>query len=243
MPLGDSITEGDTENYYDPAPGGYRNNLYADLTAAGIQVQFEGSSNSNPSPLLTANNETSHEGHSGYLIEGEPWASAPGGFLPGLYENINTWFSEVPVLPNIVLLMIGTNDFAYGVDVADAPARLGALLDEITADDPNGLIILSTLIYTAYPSLNAEIDTYNAAMYGLAATRPNVVVVNNTNILSYPNDYDDGLHPTSTGYNLLGDAFASEIEGVLAPEPASLWFAGIGLGLLHWRMRARRGRA
>src|SRR5579864_2379574 len=93
MPLGDSITAGYTGDPSVDAPGGYRNNLYADLTAAGIAINFVGTSNQNPSPLLTANNETENEGASGYLIQGVPLAGYPGGFYPGLYENIDTWFA------------------------------------------------------------------------------------------------------------------------------------------------------
>jgi hypothetical protein len=65
MPLGDSITVGYTGIPGADVPGGYRNNLYADLTSAGIPIQFEGSTNQLPSPLLAASNETEHEGHSG----------------------------------------------------------------------------------------------------------------------------------------------------------------------------------
>jgi lysophospholipase L1-like esterase len=240
MPLGDSITAGYTGNPSEDAPGGYRNNLYADLSAAGIGVNFVGSSNQNPSPLLTANNETSNEGASGYLIQGVPLASYPGGFYPGLYENIDDWFSTVQ--PNIVLLMIGTNDINMNIDLPNAPERLGALLDKITADDPLGIIILSTLIYTTDPTLNPAVMAYNAAMPAVAATRPNVVLVDNSNVLDLSTDYASTLHPNQQGYNKLGDALASEVEAVIAPEPSALWLAGLGLLIVPARA-IRRSRA
>jgi lysophospholipase L1-like esterase len=239
MPLGDSITAGYTGDPTQVAPGGYRNNLYADLTADGININFVGTSTQNPSPLLTANNETENEGASGYLIEGVPLASYPGGFYPGLYENIDTWFSSFQ--PNIVLLMIGTNDINMDIDLANAPARLGMLLDKITADDPGGIIILSTLIYTTDPTLNPLVAAYNAAMPAVAATRPNVVLVDNSNVLDLSTDYASTLHPNQQGYNKLGDAFAAEVEAVIAPEPSSVWLAGLGFVVVAWRaVRAMR---
>jgi lysophospholipase L1-like esterase len=237
MPLGDSITAGYTGNPSEDAPGGYRNNLYADLTAAGININFVGTSNQNPSPLLTANNETSNEGASGYLIKGVPLASYPGGFYPGLYENTDSWFSTFQ--PAIVLLMIGTNDINMNIDLPNAPARLGMLLDKITADDPHGTIILSTLIYTTDPTLNPLVAAYNAALPAVAATRPNVVLVDNSNVLDLSTDYASTLHPNQQGYNKLGDAFASEVEAAIAPEPSSVWLAGLGLLMVPWR--AARG--
>jgi len=239
MPLGDSLTAGYTGTA-DVAPGGYRNNLYADLTANGDQIQFEGSSNQNPSPLLTAAGETENEGHSGYLIAGIPDAGYPGGFYPGLYENIGAWFSGVQ--PQIVILMIGTNDINMNVDLPNAPARLGSLLDEITADDPGVEIVLSTLILTLDPTLNAAVEAYNGALPGVAATRPNVALFDNSGVLDLSTDYASTLHPNEQGYDKLGDALAAEVESV-TPEPAPLWLAGSGLAMLAIAGSRKRGRA
>lgn len=233
MPLGDSITAGTTGLNTD-TPGGYRNNLYADLTAAGIQVQFVGSLNSNPSPLLTSAGETAHEGHIGYLIAGGTYG---GVVFDGLLENIDTWFASAQ--PNIVLLMIGTNDIDQGIDYAGAPARMGELLDKITADDPGVTIVLSTLIYTTDPTLNLAITAFNAALPAVAATRPNVMLFDNSNVLNIATDYDSTLHPNEQGYDKLGDAFASDIETALSPEPASVWLAALAL-LIPLAARAYR---
>ena len=96
MPLGDSITAGYTGDPSQDAPGGYRNNLYADLTADGIDINFVGTSTQNPSPLLTANNETENEGASGYLIQGVPLAGYPGGFYPGLLRKHRHLVQRLP---------------------------------------------------------------------------------------------------------------------------------------------------
>jgi lysophospholipase L1-like esterase len=224
MPLGDSITAGTTGLNTD-TPGGYRNNLYADLTAAGYQIQFVGSQNTNPSTLLTANNETAHEGHIGYMIEGGTYNNT---VYQGLYENIDTWFASVQ--PDIVILLIGTNDIDQGIEnYADLSDQMGMLLDKITADDPGVEIILSTLIYTTDPTLNMAVTAFNAELPAVAATRPNVTLVDNSNLLDISTDYDSTLHPNEQGYEILGDAFATEVESVLSPEPASIWLMALGL--------------
>ena len=131
--------------------------------------------------------------------------------------------------------MIGTDDINMNIDLANAPARLGMLLDRITADDPGGIIILSTLIYTTDPTLNTLVAAYNAALPGVAATRSDVVLVDNSNVLDLSTDYASTLHPNQQGYNKLGDAFAAEVEAVISPEPSSVWLAGLGVALLVGR--------
>lgn len=213
MPLGDSITVGYTGTTPEEAPGGFRNNLFAGLKAAGIRVEFDGTLEQNPSPLLVAAKQTRNEGASGFLIKGIPLASYPGGFYPGLYENLDAWFKEFH--PDIVLLMIGTNDINMNNDLPNAPARLAALLDKIVSDDPKGRIVLSMLIYTLDPSLNAQVDAFNAALPAIAASRPAVTLVDNSKVLDLSTDYASTLHPNQRGYNRLGDALASEIEAVV----------------------------
>src|SRR5262249_58493540 len=67
MPLGDSITYGDT--FSGPIPGGYRTRLYSDLHDAGYSFTFVGTSTENPSSLLSQARQTHHEAHRGYRID------------------------------------------------------------------------------------------------------------------------------------------------------------------------------
>ena len=69
-----------------------------------------------------------HEGHSGFVIggPGDP-LSAFLGIAPLVVNALTTY------PPNIVTLMIGTNDMNDGDDVANAPMRLAALIDSIAS--------------------------------------------------------------------------------------------------------------
>jgi len=137
--------------------------------------------------------------------------------------------------------MIGTNDINMGIDLPGAPARLGALLDKIASDDPNVRIVLSTLILTLDPTLNAAVAAFNAALPGVAASRAGVSLFDNSNVLDLSTDYASTLHPNQQGYGKLGDALAGEVETVLAPEPAPLWLAASGLALLVILQRWKTG--
>jgi lysophospholipase L1-like esterase len=208
-------------------PGGYRNNLYADLTASGYAVQFVGSVTANPSPLLASTGNAAQEGHSGYRIS-------------DLTANVDTWFASVQ--PDLVVLMIGTNDVNTDFWLSYAPARLGALLDAIELLDPNGRILLSTIPWTLDANLNVAVAAYNSSMPAVAAAHPGVWFFDNTSVLDVATDYSDTLHPNQQGYNKLGDALAAEAEQILAPEPRSLPITGVALLLatVSLRMRTRR---
>src|SRR4051812_49089883 len=111
MPLGDSITDG-----YN-VPGGYRIELWQRMASAGNVVDFVGSGSNGPANL----GDHDHEGHSGWRID-------------QLDANIVGWLGTSA--PRTVLLHIGTNDMNQNYDIANAPARLSALIDKIRANAP-----------------------------------------------------------------------------------------------------------
>src|SRR5512143_1579034 len=113
MPLGDSITDGYV------VPGAYRIKLWKDITGNGLKVDFVGSLSNGPAELPDKN----HEGHSGWRID-------------QLDSNINGWMDTYK--PRIVLIHIGTNDITQNYDLANAPNRLGGLVDKICAKLPSG---------------------------------------------------------------------------------------------------------
>src|SRR4029077_14628936 len=113
----------------------------------------------------TAQNRTfpqRHEGHGGYTIAG-----GGNGALAGSVTDtaISTYH------PNIVLLMIGTNDINGNINVASAPTRLGQLIDEIIPDAPNALVVVASIIPIRDDGSNQRIPNYNAAIPGLVNTR------------------------------------------------------------------------
>jgi len=60
--------------------------------------------------------------------------------------------------PHIVLLMIGTNDAISKIDLANAPTRLGKLIDTIYAQLPNILIVVAQPVHHAETQVRATMQ-------------------------------------------------------------------------------------
>ena len=101
LPLGDSITEGWLPT---SGVGGYRVELFTKAVLAGKNITFVGSQTSSSAPNTVQNQTFSkkHEGHDGYTIDtGSGNSGISGSITDQAMSNYH---------PNIVLLMIGTND-------------------------------------------------------------------------------------------------------------------------------------
>jgi lysophospholipase L1-like esterase len=215
LPLGDSITEGCCT-----APeGGYRIELFRQAVTNGKNVTFVGSLTNGPTTVANRTFPMRHEGHGGYTISG----GGNGGIAGTITDNaISTYH------PNIVLLMIGTNDLNDNIDVANAPSRLGKLIDEIIADAPSALVVVSTIIPIGAPNADQRTQTYNAAIPSLVNTRAaagkHVVLVDTYAAFTKDASYQttlkaDGLHPNTAGYVILGQSFYGAIGALLPPGP------------------------
>ena len=207
MPFGDSITQG-----YNVA-GGYRAPLFHLALAAKHDITFVGSANDYS--VLTVDGVAfpkNHEGHGGYTIEGNN----------GIAQFVGTSIPNFK--PNIIMLMIGTNDISGNSNVADAPNRLGKLLDSMFKQDANILVILAQLVPTASDVTNPAVNTYNAAMPNLVASRvghgQHIVLVDMYTAFTNDSNYKqsllgDNLDPNQTGYNLMADVWFKALNPYL----------------------------
>lgn len=204
MPFGDSITDG----FNADTQGGYRVELFRLAHSAGRKVSFVGSAANGPDMVDGVAFPRNHEGHSG-------WAIAPNGGRSGISTLVDM---VMPMYkPDIVLLMIGTNDAIDNYEMAQAPARLERLIDAIYAQLPNVLIAVAQLTPTRGDAskgddtgLNARISSYNAAIPGIVKARA-----------------DAGRHIVSVDMNTL---FAREQRSLLEDEchPNAQGFAKLG---------------
>jgi len=129
--------------------------------------------------------------------------------------------------PNIVTLMIGTNDVDTGEP--NIPDRLGKLIDSMLMPDPKLLLVVAQIVPQQLPEAGADpkntaVKAYNATIPGLAKTRSDagkhVVVVdmfgaftatpNFSTVLLY-----DRLHPNDAGYRVIADTWYAAIRQYL----------------------------
>jgi lysophospholipase L1-like esterase len=271
MPLGDSLTWGydggpNTPQYLNSLDnGGYRSPLYLALGADGLNVNFIGSSNGNPSPTLTAAKQTAQDGYNGYRIDdisNNLTASVPGS--NGVSNSGGYWLTSV-ASPDVILLQIGANDIEQRYDplytgtgtetdyqlAADTATRLGNLINQIKQYEP-----YTTLIIDATPELLNGPTFSNTSLYYAADVQSmvastyqgkNVFFVNMTAALSAAGGYKvyqgDGIHLTDAGYAAMGDAWADAIMSDVnldnyetVPEPSTYaMFIGGVVALAVWR--------
>jgi lysophospholipase L1-like esterase len=187
LPLGDSITDG------LDIPGSYRTTLAADAAAAGMAYDFVGSLR-NGRPGLT---DEEHEGHTGWRI-----------------DQITTIARDVvsTYRPDVVLVMIGTNDIGQRYQLDSVTERLRALIDTLAEAAPELSIFVSTLP----PLVNSagNVDAFNAALPAVVATANaaghQVELVDAGGRLTL-DDMPDGVHPSAAGHAEIGHAWARAI--------------------------------
>jgi lysophospholipase L1-like esterase len=210
MPLGDSITDG-----FPYENGAYRVELFHQAVLGSTPLTFAGRNMNGPQTVDNQLFPRGHEGYSGFTIDTDATHS---GISPLVDAAI------VMFHPHIVLLHIGTNDINGNVDVANAPTRLGALIDRITNDAPNALLVVAQIIPTTNDGTNARVSAYNAAIAAQVQRRASagkhVTLLDMYGVFTANASYKtalmfDNLHPNMTGYATMGDAWYTAIRAVL----------------------------
>ena len=202
MPLGASITFGVGSSQGN----GYRDDLYLALERDGNVVNMVGK---NPAVNSTFKDKDT-----------EGW---PGLKINQVRDKMR--ISMPDNRPNIVTLLVGTNDMLQNDNPAGAPARLGAMIDEVLDFPPLTLVVVSSLPANANPATDGRINTFNAAIPGVVQQRVNagrsVVFADCGRTVGVP-DLVDGTHPNDAGYERIGRCFydaivAAEKKGWLFP--------------------------
>ncbi|WP_437630603.1 SGNH/GDSL hydrolase family protein [Sorangium sp. So ce854] len=194
LPLGDSITFG---LGFD---GGYRVELFRLAVKDGHEITFTGTQQMNgPAMVEGVTFPRNHEGISGETIQ----QIANRVPTPALRE-----------MPHIVLLHAGTNDMYRDPNGADT--RLGALLDELIAEAPDALIVVSSII--PFPGGANAVNTYNATIPGLVEARASAGahVVYVDQFEGFPtSELGDGVHPNQAGYARMAGVWYEAISDYL----------------------------
>lgn len=186
LPFGDSITYG---MGYE---GGYRIELFRQALEAGRSITFLGSQRNGPEQVDDVRFPQQHEGHGGLRID---------QLMP-----------LVPLLeaPDIVLLMAGTNDIGQEHDEADAPERLGELIDRLTEALPDALIVVAKL--TPLESHPGGVIAFNDALDAVIERRADEHVELVDMFAGFPEtELGDGVHPTAAGYERMAHVWYEAI--------------------------------
>lgn len=105
-------------------------------------------------------------------------------------------------------------------DLANAPARLSALIDKIRAHDPLVELFVAKITPESDPRLKARVQAYNAAIPGIVAQKgPRTHLVDMQSAIT-TSDLAEGVHPNRTGYDKMAMRWFSALQSVpgsLAP--------------------------
>ncbi|MEI8376217.1 MAG: autotransporter-associated beta strand repeat-containing protein [Planctomycetota bacterium] len=214
MATGDSITYG-----VGGGNAGYRGYLYNSLTTAGDSFLYVGTQTANSGALPT--NQQHQEGHSSWFVDDvangvTPFTqlaprttSSPGGIQPGLgWMATNT--------PDIMTLMIGTNDGGY-YDKSYSIQQLTSILDTVHFNSPNTKIYVAQIIPQTLSQATIDFGPqYNADMATLVnsklAAGYNLALVDLYD--GFPSDglSGDRIHPNNTGYTWMAAQWYNAIR-------------------------------
>ncbi|SFE05805.1 Lysophospholipase L1 [Actinacidiphila alni] len=210
LPLGDSITWGQASS----TGNGFRGPLAGALTDEGHFPDLVGGTQHGTMA------DPDNEGHPGWRIDQ----------IAGIADSALRTYR-----PNVVTLMIGTNDFNQNHQVSTAADRLHALVDRITTDDPGVTVLLASLIVSTNPAVEQYRPAYNAAVPGIAqaeqAAGKHVRFVDMSALTAA--DLSDSEHPNDGGYQKMADAFNSALQQADAagwigtPGPSGVVRSGI----------------
>jgi hypothetical protein len=202
MPLGDDLTG---------VPESYRGHMDAAFRGMGLNVDFVGS-------LVTAplsGGDPDHEGHGAYTIgpddsvfcDDKTGAEVCSEQPFNLSAGLNSWLDAAE--PDIVLVQVGLYDLFEGTykpgspgikktfNPDGGPAKIAALVAQITEGAPERIVVLATLQQPSWKTAGwAPFTTYNTAVLNLAAksATDKVVSVDLSTVVIKPAEYLDGFH-------------------------------------------------
>ncbi|MGE3975868.1 MAG: GDSL-type esterase/lipase family protein [Bdellovibrionales bacterium] len=207
LPLGDSLTAGGcNENGQWKVGGGYRLHLQQLLKMDVRYFDIVGSQMDGP-----VGSDRDHEGRSGWGI-----------------VQLSTIVDETirKYNPEIVLLMIGSNDMIKNQEIEMAPRRLLELVRKLFAAKSYMRVIVSSVLTTDNFLFNQRIIFYNESIEQLIKqemkTNPNLFWFDGykeSDIQAHRIDLIDGVHPSAIGYEKLGRAWYKAVSPLFKSWP------------------------
>ncbi len=217
MPIGDSITLGKNDGL-----GGYRRVLYEWLLSGGYRITYVGKQN-----LVCHGPATCSDGSI-------PWHEGYGSFRTDMILNGGTAEKEVaPPLtttlanfkPDIVLLMLGTNDIIQNYQLDALEARLEKIIETIYAANRKTMIVVASIAPINTPKWaekESRVVSYNTALAALvkkqAALGHKIAFADVHASLVERGLSGDGVHPGNQGYAQMAQVFYRVLTGGEPPQ-------------------------
>lgn len=136
------------------------------------------------------------------------------GSAQGGGTTINDWMTTYQ--PDVVTILLGRNDFAYGESLSQMYAEMQQVLDVIYNICPTAHVFIGTVLYQqTYPG-DPYVTDFNNFIVAEAARRKaagkSIFVVATAQAVTQAGDYSDSIHPNYSGYVKMAaawlDAFA-----------------------------------
>ncbi|KAL8692502.1 MAG: hypothetical protein Q9224_003943 [Gallowayella concinna] len=131
--------------------------------------------------------------------------------------------------PNIVLLMAGTNDVVFNINLDTAPITMGKVIDDILSSCPDVALLVAEITPFLDPARAVKRAAFNAALKDLiearSSTGKQVSLASMDRFTTQYLNVTDGIHPTDDGYKLLATVWydavvtASKKGWIKAPLP------------------------
>ncbi len=220
MPLGDSITEG---KFY-PA-GGYRILLQQRLKVLGYAVRFVGKEDSgqpgNETGFSQGMTNPNHEGYGSFRIdEADGGGSEEGHAAPPITQTLAN------DRPDVILMMLGTNDVLQQHDLGGLLGRLDGLVGHVFSAQKTVTLVIASITPLSDRSRDAVAQTYNSgipliiAKYRARGVK--IIFADMHGALDPDADLSDGVHPTASGFQKMADVWTTALTGIAPAAPPPL---------------------
>lgn len=204
MPIGDSITQANTET------DSYRRPLWALLQAASLRADFVGSERDNHGgPPPHPDFDLDHEGHWGWRAD-------------EVAARLDAWARAAQ--PDVALVHLGSNDVFQGEDDASTVDDLAAVVARLRAANPRVTVLLAQLVPTTRTPARDRIPRLNASIASLASRLDSqasrVVAVDQHTGFDAAGETRDGIHPNEAGEAKMARVWMAALQRHW-PKPAA----------------------